>query len=147
MATQQKNNDQDIVLDTNTKMKVVFDVGNSAEKQGLNRSFNSLARFLNMHVANGFSAENIELALVIHGTAGFDVLSNEAFQNKYKKSNPNHELISLLLKSKVKIYVCGQSAAYHKIDNSELQQGVKMSLSAMTVHAQLQQQGYTLNPF
>lgn len=138
---------QDLVLDTNAKIKVVFDVSKQAKEGKVNKSFNSLARFLNMHVGNGFSAKNIELALVVHGSAGFDLLTNKVFQAKYDQENPNHELLSLLLKNKVNIYICGQSAAFLEIDNADLLQGVQMALSAMTAHAVLQQQGYTLNPF
>ena len=36
---------------------------------------------------------------------------------------------------------------FFKVTPKQLIQGVTMSLSAMTAHAQLQQQGYTLNPF
>jgi len=138
---------QDLVLDTNATLKVAFDVSKHADKGKINRKFDSVARFLNMHVANGFAAKNIKLALIIHGTAGFDVLNNKAYQAKYGKNNPNVELLSLLMKNKVNIYVCGQSAAYHKISNADLHTGVQMALSAMTAHAVLQQQGYTLNPF
>ncbi len=42
---------------------------------------------------------------------------------------------------------CGQSAASNHIANADLLPGVKMSLSAMTAQALLQQSGYTLNPF
>tara|TARA_Y100000588_G_scaffold170524_1_gene184375 strand:+ start:507 stop:614 length:108 start_codon:yes stop_codon:yes gene_type:complete len=34
-----------------------------------------------------------------------------------------------------------------KVKQQQLIPGVQMALSAMTAHAQLQQQGYTLNPF
>jgi intracellular sulfur oxidation DsrE/DsrF family protein len=138
---------QELVLDTNVKLKVVFDVSNKAKEGKVNNNFNSLARFFNMHVANGFAAKNIELALVVHGKAGFDLLANKVFQAKYGQENPSRELLSLLLKKKVKIYLCGQSAAYLEINNTDLYQGVQMSLSAMTAHAVLQHQGYTLNPF
>jgi intracellular sulfur oxidation DsrE/DsrF family protein len=47
----------------------------------------------------------------------------------------------------VKIIVCGQTAAYYGVKTDELLPGVQMALSAMTAHALLQQQGYTLNPF
>jgi intracellular sulfur oxidation DsrE/DsrF family protein len=43
--------------------------------------------------------------------------------------------------------VCGQSAAFNDVTNEDLLPGVHMALSAMTAHAQLQQEGYTLNPF
>lgn len=47
----------------------------------------------------------------------------------------------------VRIIVCGQSAAHYEVATGELLPGVEMALSAMTAHALLQQEGYTLNPF
>ena len=47
----------------------------------------------------------------------------------------------------VRFIVCGQSAAGQGVAKSELLPGVEMALSAMTAHALLQQQGYTVNPF
>lgn len=138
---------QDLILDKNTHFKIVFDVSTQGDVDKVNSSFNTLARFLNMHVANGIKLENIDLALVVHGKAGFDLYNNNAYQVKYKKDNPNHALLAQLVKANVKVYLCGQSAAYYDIKNNELQSGVKMALSALTAHAILQNQGYTLNPF
>ena len=39
------------------------------------------------------------------------------------------------------------SAAAQDVTNADLQPGVKMALSAITAHAELQRQGYSLNPF
>jgi len=47
----------------------------------------------------------------------------------------------------VRVILCGQTAAYYDISNDDLLPGVEMALSAMTAHALLQQEGYTLNPF
>ena len=140
-------------LPKDSQFKVAFDVAEQGEATAVNRQFDSLARFINMHVTHGISADNIQLALVIHGKAGFDLLNDKTFQ-KHQKSlgidvtaNPNTLLIDELLKNKVKIYICGQSAAYIGIKKEDLHSGVEMSLSAMTAHAVLQQKGYTLNPF
>lgn len=138
---------QDLVLDINQPLKVIFDVSEQGSQDKANNRFNSLARFLNMHAANGYKADNLQLALVVHGKAGFDLLNNKAYQAKFGKSNPNHELLSKLMLNNVKIYLCGQSAAYYDIDNAMLQSGVHMVLSAMTANAVLQSQGYKLNPF
>jgi intracellular sulfur oxidation DsrE/DsrF family protein len=139
--------EQDVIVPENTILKVAFDVSDTNGKDELNRKFDSLARFLNMHVANGTKAENINLALVVHGKAGADLLNEKAFKHKYETSNPNRELLQQLMKHRVDIFLCGQSAAYYDIQNSELIDGVKMALSAMTIHALLQQKGYHLNPF
>jgi intracellular sulfur oxidation DsrE/DsrF family protein len=139
--------EQDLKVPNDMALKVVFDVSDSGGETKLNRKFDSLARFLNMHVANGSKPENIDLALVVHGKAGADLLNEKAFMDKFKNNNPNSELLQLLMKNKVQIYLCGQSAAFYDIKNADLADGVQMSLSAMTAHAILQQQGYHLNPF
>jgi intracellular sulfur oxidation DsrE/DsrF family protein len=139
--------EQDMKIPENMRFKVTFDVSDSGGNEALNRKFDSLARFLNMHVADGIVADNIKLALVIHGKASADLLNEKAFQQKFESSNPNQALLQLLLKHKVQIFLCGQSAAFYDINNADLIGGVQMALSAMTAHAILQQQGYQLNPF
>ena len=47
----------------------------------------------------------------------------------------------------VKIYLCGQTAAYRGFAVSELNPAVNLALSAITAHVRLQSEGYTLIPF
>lgn len=115
-----------------------FDVSEPSSEGQPNRTLVSAARFINMHVRAGIPMERIQLALVIHGQAVKDV-SDEM--------RGSAELVAALIDKGVKIVVCGQSAAYYGIATNDLLPGVKMAISAMTVHALLQQQGYTLNPF
>lgn len=138
---------QDLKFDKNSVFKVAFDIGKQGEVGEVNRKIETLARFINMHVANGVPAKNIHLALVVHGKAGFDVLRDKLYQEKYQTSNANSPLIQALIQNQVNIYVCGQSAAYYEITNEMLAPNVKMALSAMTAHAVLQSEGYSLNPF
>jgi len=91
---------------------------------------------------------NIQLAIVVHGGAAFDLTNQEFFAaHKDGRKNASAAAIAQLQDHGVQIYLCGQSAAAHGITNADLLPGVKMSLSAMTAHALLQQQGYTINPF
>jgi len=138
---------QDLKLDTNSTFNVVFDIGEQGGAGKVNGKIETLARFINMHVASGVALENINLAVVVHGKAGFDLLKKPLYQEKYQQKNANHALLQALMKNQVSIYLCGQSAAYHDITNEMVMPGVKMALSAMTAHAVLQNQGYTLNPF
>ena len=133
----------------NTKFKVSFDVAKPAEVGGINRSLDSVARFINMHVAAGVAIENIDLAVVIHGGSVTEMTGNDFYQKEQEKDlvNANIPLIKALQSKGVVFYVCGQSAAYYGVKTSDLLPNVKMALSAMTAHALLQQQGYTLNPF
>ena len=147
------------------KFKVVFDVNKQADAGALNRNLVSAARFINMHTAAGVKEKNIKLAIVLHGGAATDVTRDRFYKAAQKKkaaadttvikgadaldlkSNANAALVKTLIDHGVEFYVCGQTAAYYDIDNTDLLPDVKMALSAMTAHALLQQKGYTLNPF
>jgi len=119
-------------------LRHTFDAGTQAEEGEANRTLVSAARFINMHARAGVDAERIEVAVIVHGKAIHDV-SGEA--------PASAELVAALVDQGVKIYVCGQTAAYYDVSKDDLLPGVEMALSAMTMHALLQQQGYTLNPF
>ena len=60
---------------------------------------------------------------------------------------PRRQRLQTLQENNVKFYLCGQSAAAQGIGKGDLLPGVKMALSAMTMHALLDQQGFSLNPF
>ena len=115
-----------------------FDVAEAAEDGELNRTLVSAARFINMHARAGIDAERIKVAIVVHGKAIYDVSGD---------APANAPLVAALVEQGVQIIVCGQTAAYYDVQTNELLPGVQMALSAMTAHALLQQQGYTLNPF
>ena len=134
-------------LPANARFKVSFDVAKPAAAGKLNRALASGARFLNMHAASGIKPEHMELAFVIHGRAVHDVTIDAHYQSKRGQANANAGLITALQQQGVQVYVCGQSAAFHGVGKEQLLPGVKLALSAMTAHALLQQQGYTLNPF
>ena len=81
--------------------------------------------------------------MVVHGGAHRDLLTAEARGD----DNPSAALIAQLVEDGVQIHLCGQTAAWYGVGAGDLLPGIRMALSAMTVHALLQQQGYTLNPF
>jgi len=139
--------DADMVIPDQTEFKVVFDIAKPAEAGEINRSFDSAARFINMHTENGIPLNNIKVALVIHGGATNDLLKSDAYKAWTETDNGNSILIQTLIDNGVEIYLCGQSAAYFGAQKKDLAAGVQLALSAMTAHALLQQKGYTLNPF
>ncbi|MBL4602405.1 MAG: DsrE family protein [Emcibacteraceae bacterium] len=140
--------DVDISIPKDHKFKVSFDASKQGQNGKLNQTFNSAARFINMHVAAGVPIKNIDIAIVIHGTATLDLLKNKAYKAAHNGvKNVNIKMIKALMDNGVKFYLCGQSAAYRAVDKKDLIPGVKLVLSAMTAHALLQDEGYTLNPF
>ena len=132
-----------IPLPADAAFKVAFDVRNAGEDGKPNRTLETAARFINMHVREGVPAANIQLAVIVHGPAHRDLLTATARSGP----NPSAALVGQLVAHGVKIELCGQTAAFYEVEVVDLLPGVGMSLSAMTSHALLQQQGYTLNPF
>lgn len=127
---------------------VAFDTAKGSDGEALNSTLESAARFMNMHGKAGVSAESINVAVVIHGGAAFDLLTPTAHKARRDGAeNPNAALIAALADANVRIILCGQTATYRDIGKADLLSGVELALSAMTAHAQLQQDGYTLNPF
>ena len=125
-----------------------FDFAAEADAGELNRNLISAARFLNMHVRAGVAPENLNLAIVVHGAGVHDVADAETYGARHEGAqNANAELIAQLVEHGVRIYVCGQSAAYYDVAIDNLLPGVEMALSAMTAHALLQAEGYSINPF
>ncbi|WP_417486719.1 DsrE family protein [Maricaulis sp.] len=131
--------DTDMPIPEGAAFAVAFDTATGAGPDELNRTLTSSARFLNMHVANGVDADSLRVAVIVHGGAVHDVSSATA--------GVNAGLVETLLDHNVRVIVCGQSATYYDVERSDLLPGVEMALSAMTAHALLQQEGYTLNPF
>lgn len=127
--------------------KIAYDVSEKAEDGTLNRRLATPARFYNMHVAAGVPEENISLAIVVHGKAVFDLVDSEALAAREMAPNASQSMVEAMLARGVRFIVCGQSAAAYGVKRGDLIEGVELYLSAMTAHALLQQDGYTVNPF
>ena len=137
-------------LPAGSEFAIAFDVSAPAAEGSPNRGFESAARFLNMHVAAGVPQESIRLVVVVHGKAALELLTDAAHAANpasRRGDNPSGKLVEALLAQDVRFILCGQSAAAYGIAAEDLIPGVEMSLSAMTAHALLQQDGFTVNPF
>jgi len=140
--------DIEMPIPEGTQFHVAFDVAEEADAGELNRTLVSAARFINMQAEAGVDPADIHLAVVVHGSASRDMTVQSFYGGVHEGAeNANAALIEVLSAHGVQIYVCGQSAAYYDVTNESLLPGVTMALSAMTAHALLQQDGYTLNPF
>jgi intracellular sulfur oxidation DsrE/DsrF family protein len=123
--------------------KVLMDISRGPDDPAeINQNIESAARFLNMHARNGIQPENLELAIVLHGSATRSALNDEAHEERFVAENGSKALIQALSRAGVKIYLCGQSAAYHGFSADDLLPEVSMAVSAMTVHVRLQEEGY-----
>ncbi|MEC3964566.1 DsrE family protein [Flagellimonas halotolerans] len=133
----------DFKTDKSQAFKVVFDVKDGPKSDTeINKNLNTVARFLNMHAQSGIPASQLKAALIVHGTAARNLLSDDAHKARYKVENPNRELVEKLLEAGVEIIMCGQSSKTRDLPKEDLIPGIKIALSAMTANIQLQNQGY-----
>ena len=140
--------DADFPIPDGAEFKVAFDVSEPAAEGKLNRTFESAARLVNMHQRAGVEPVNNRAVVVVHGRAVFDLLTDEAWTALGRAgATPSGAPVRAMIDQGIRFVVCGQSAAAYAVNKAELIPGVELAPSAMTAHALLQQQGYTVNPF
>lgn len=128
--------------------KVVFDIMNTPDSPGsINKSLETAARFLNMHVRAGVPRDQLHVALVVHNKATKDIIVDEAYRQRFGMDNPNGNLVRELLGEGVDIILCGQSSYSRGYPIEETIEGVQLALSAMTAIIQLEEEGYHLIKF
>lgn len=138
----------DFATPTDLEYKLAFEISTaSSTPDRLNESLNTVARYLNMHAQAGVPVDQIRAAVVVHGTAGWEVLDHQAYRNRHGVDNPNAALIRELTEVGVKVILCGQTAASRGIPTDGLIGGVEVTLSAMTAFLVLQEEGYRVNPW
>ncbi len=138
----------DFIPDSSLMLKAIFDIDRQQKDASQpNPLINSLHRYYNMHARAGVAPQNIQLAFVLHGGSTKDALSDEAYQERYGTSNPNRDLIKALAKRGVKMFICGQSAAYAGYQKNELMPEIQLALSAMSVLTVYQMDGYAMIKF
>ncbi|WP_317164168.1 DsrE family protein [Psychroflexus aurantiacus] len=119
-------------------------------KEKPNQNFITIARYLRLPQATELENNSVKAALVVHGSAIFDLLDHQAYalhHNEKNLRNPNYELLSILSEHKVDLILCGPTSRHRSIDRSKLHPDVKIALSAMTTLIHFQKEGYTILNF
>lgn len=143
-----KVTDPDFSTDTSQAFKAVFDIAKTfKDSTSVSPLINTAARYINLHHQAGVPIEKLKVALVIHGSASDDILSDEKYQKKYGIKNPNTVLLKKLIENNVQVILCGQTAKHRHIRKEDVSSGVQIALSAMTALVQLQNAGYRLIHF
>jgi intracellular sulfur oxidation DsrE/DsrF family protein len=137
---------RDVFLKNQTH-KIVFSLHQTPKaSHQRNKYLESVARFINMHVMNGVPLKNLNLVVVMYGSATKDGLHKKAYQTRFFDENPNSEMIQMLHEKGVQFYQCGQSLGFMGIKKSELAKPIQVALSAMTMLSYFQSKGYALVP-
>lgn len=128
--------------------RLAFEMARPVDEPGqVNVVINSAARYLNMHVQAGVPRDQVDAAVVVHGGAGWELLGNAAYKEKFGVDNGNVALIKELSDAGVQVILCGQTAASRGIPTDGLADGVQVALSAMTAFLVLQEDGFRVNPW
>jgi len=126
---------------------VVFDATADAKIDAIHKGFDRIARLLNLYGASGLSAGDAKITIVMHGEATKSVLSNTAYAERFGgASNPNLPLIEKLQKLGVEVVVCGQALNYKGFSDTEVDSGIPIAASALTVLINKQTAGYAYIP-
>lgn len=140
--------DPDFHTELGEEYKVVFDISKApVDPSQLNKTIETVARFLNMHKEAGKPLNTMKVSVVMHGEAAFSLLQNEYYKEKYNTENPNIELLKALVANDVRIILCGQTAIHRNIQEERRIPEAKIALSAMTALIQLQNDDYRLINF
>ncbi|MDQ8165521.1 MAG: DsrE family protein [Gemmatimonadota bacterium] len=128
--------------------KMAWDIAVGSAKPGdANAAYDVPARFVNQAAVMGMARSATELAVVIHGSAGEEVLTNDEYRARKGVDNPNIALLEEMSKAGVKIIICGQTVGSRKMPRDKILPFVLVAPSATWTHAVLQQQGFSINPF
>ena len=132
--------------DVKRTYKLLFNIDNDTEKEGVNMRLRKIARELNLLKAAGVPDKNVRVVAVVHGKAIAISLTDKAYEKRYQKKNPNIELVKALDKAGVKLYLCGQTIAGMKIEQDELNSSWEVTLSALLTIPILESEGYLIVP-
>jgi intracellular sulfur oxidation DsrE/DsrF family protein len=137
----------DVAIPKGMVLRHVYDVTKAAPGK-LNPGFETAARFINSHVANGMAERDVAVAVVVHGPAIAELTRPEAYAARNPgTTNASEAMVREMLAKGVRFLVCGQAANAMGVKKADLLPGVELAISASSAHAILQAQGYTLNPF
>lgn len=113
---------------------------------GTNRHLEAAARAVNLYALAGVPAENVRVAVVMHGKAAPLALSDASYQRLLGSPHPDTGIIAELHKAGVELFVCGQSIAHRGYAPEDVRKEVTLALSAMTKLEELQATGYAIIP-
>jgi intracellular sulfur oxidation DsrE/DsrF family protein len=125
--------------------KILVDVTTASEKpEIINENLEAAAKIINLHILGGVPEKNLQVVLVVHGAAAFNLMNNDTYKQKFAVDNPNLPLLTALNKVGVKIFVCGQTIFKRNIDHLKLAPEVDVAVSAITTITNYSIKGFTV---
>lgn len=135
-----------VVQQPQTGTKVVFDITANKEPKKVLAGLERVAVLMNLAYTAGVKGKNIEVVLVLHGSATDVALNSKAFAKEFGYDNPSVDLIRKLKKAGVKLYICGQSLSRKGYDFELVSEDFTIASSAMAVCINYQKAGFAYLP-
>ncbi len=127
--------------------RVVFDTTADSKPTDVNKGLERAARLLNLYGVAGLKAQDVKIAIVLHGDATKAVLNDAAYKSRCgADENPNLPLIRELQQAGVDVFVCGQALSYKGFADAEVAEGIPIAAAALTVVINRQSEGYSYFP-
>jgi intracellular sulfur oxidation DsrE/DsrF family protein len=134
--------------DPSREYKILVDMSTGAEdNKQISRWVDNVARMINLHGLAGVPKENINVKVVVHGSAVFTLLNDENYKERFGVDNPNLKVYEALKAAGVDVMVCGQSLVSRNMKTGDLWSGVRVAHSALTTITTYVPQGYILLKF
>jgi hypothetical protein len=132
--------------DPSMKYKLLFNMTAWTKDsiKSINEGLAEIGRIINLHVAAGVPKENLELAIVIHGSALNVYLNNETYLKKFKTNNPNIDILKQFTALNTRLIACGQAELFFQILPENMLPEVKTAYSARVALSTYQLKGYVL---
>jgi intracellular sulfur oxidation DsrE/DsrF family protein len=133
--------------DVKGRYKAVFNMTNAApQPDQVNHGLQQVARAVNLYTDAGVALKRLDFVVIISGKATLSVLDDARYQTQFGVDNPNLPVIEQLRQAGVDVAVCSQAVAILGYADEDVDENVKLALSALTTVIDLQQQGYALVP-
>lgn len=128
-----------------TNVRVVYDVKDDVWDAGIGKGLYYVRGLLEAYKAQGVSAKNIKISVVLHGATVYWLLKEDVyrqFKNDEFDFNPHDRVLHELLAHGVSVEVCNLTLRSKGWTANDLMPGVKVVRDAYTRLIDLQQQGY-----
>ena len=134
--------------DPSMHYKIVIEVNNSdTSTPAISQPVELVARLVNLLALDGVTKSKREIAVIFHNAGSYCIQTDEAYNRKYGRSNPNKEALEKLAAAGVNFYVCGQSTVKRNINPAEILPQVRIATSFLTSYTTFQLQGYSALKF
>lgn len=130
--------------DPNVDYKVFIDVIGGPDDKGKHLgSLGRVARLVNLMGYAKVPPGHVHIVALLDRYAEDAALVNAAYRKRYKKNNPNLEILHALKKAGVELLICSQAIAGQGLKDSDIDPSVTITLSGVMAPVVYGQRGYS----